>query len=127
MPVPVYDQRNYNIGDPDNANIDLCSYDGNSTARTGQAKESNFIVRVQVAEDAGNNGLNVNWQLFYNKTGDDPVAGAVQITTTSADVISTSDTPNTNPATNVCTAQAETFINGLHRVGKIGSGQQRIY
>ena len=101
MPVPSLDQRNYIIGTPDNANVDSCSYDSENTERTGQSKGVNFIVRIQVAEDVGNSTGNDYWQLFVNSVNDRPTAW--QITTTSSDVQSVSDTPSTNPATYKCT------------------------
>jgi len=74
LPVPPYfiggtialDQRNYILGDDDNADPDLCTWDVENTPRTSQAKEVNFMVRLQVANDGGLNTNTIDWELYYN-------------------------------------------------------------
>ena len=108
------DQRTYNIGDDDgdNTDPDSCTFDGADTPRAGQPKELNFMVRIGVAEDAGNDSGSKNWQLFGH-TSDVP-ASATWIdtgTTTAWASISTGSIGDHELcATELCTPQAEAFL-----------------
>ena len=122
LPIPPYfvgggatlDQRNWIIGADDNADPDACTFGTENTATTGQAKTSNFMLRFQIAEDGGGGASNSTIQLYYSTT-DDP-GTAVQVTTVSAIVQLSNGTPDDlDPcATNVMSAQAETYQNGSY-------------
>ncbi len=135
LPIPPYfigaanqvlDQRNYNIGDDDNADPDLCTWDGNSTPRVGQAKEVNFMVRLQVANDGTGDAAPGNWQLYYNTVDDEDTA--IQVTTISGVVAITNGTPNDQVNCNslVCSDQAEEWSDGIFTDASDESGERDL-
>jgi hypothetical protein len=71
MTVAVLDQYSWIIGDNDNATADSCTWDTEKVKRTGQAKESPFMIRIRVDETSSNPTLSKNWQL-YGYTSDTP-------------------------------------------------------
>ena len=73
-------QTNYKIGDNDNADPDLCSFDALSTPRANVAKETPFMVRLQVKNTGtGNMGTGSLGELYYND--ENVIGGAVQVGT----------------------------------------------
>ena len=74
--VPNIEQVHWKIGDNDNADPDGCTFDALDTTRTGQAKSSPFMVRLQITND-GDPALNSIFQLYYNDS--DTTTGAVQV------------------------------------------------
>lgn len=73
---PELIQEYWVIGDDDNADPDLCTFDTTCVTRTNQAKLTNFMVRVQVAND-GDATSTIAWQLYYNDSDD--ATSAVQV------------------------------------------------
>ncbi len=71
-------QKHYKIGENDNANADLCSFDALDTGRTGQEKRVPFMVRTQIV-NTGDTPQGGDWRLFYNDTDD--IATAVRVGT----------------------------------------------
>ena len=74
--VPVLNQVHWKIGDNDSADPDTCSFDAIDTTRTGQAKTTPFMVRIQVT-NTGDAGGSQAWELYYNSS--DTTTGAVQV------------------------------------------------
>lgn len=110
----VLDQRNYIIGDDDNADPDLCTWDAENTPRIEQIKEANFMLRIQVANDGDAKVDPAIWTFLYNTVNDPDTA--TQITTVSATIAISNGTP-ANLASmdeNVCTEQPESWINGIY-------------
>jgi len=75
---PYLIQDHWAIGDDDNADPDNCTFDTTDTTRTDQAKEENFMIRIQVINDA-NDSTALQWQLYYNDSDD--ASTAVQVGT----------------------------------------------
>lgn len=69
-------QTGWIIGDDDNADPDGCSWDEVNTARTNQAKQENFMVRIQMTNNGGDQDVS-QYQLYYNDA--DTTDGAVQV------------------------------------------------
>jgi len=125
LPIPKYFiggasysyQAHYKIGDDDSADPDTCSFDALNTERTGQAKLSNFMVRIQVTNTIAALA-NQNWHLYYNTV--DNVATATQVTTTSTVVKLSNGTPtDQDPTTGQKTVFFQTFppwtwVNGIY-------------
>ncbi|MHC4397583.1 MAG: hypothetical protein ACYS1A_18220 [Planctomycetota bacterium] len=72
-----FDQTSWIIGDDDNADPDGCTWDTEATRRTGVAKETLFIVRIQIAETGGDDSGNNSIALYYNTSAS--TAGSVKI------------------------------------------------
>lgn len=105
LPIPKYliggaskrYQDHYKIGDDDSADPDTCTFDALDTIRTGQAKNENLMVRIQVhGETAGS--ATATWQLYYNTS--DTEVGATKVTTISTVVKLVSGTPTDGDPTN---------------------------
>lgn len=127
MANPILDQRNYRFGADDNADPDLCTFDASdNTPKTNQRKLENFMIRLQVAEDAGVTAASKNWQLYYN-TVDDPDT-AIQVTQITPIVHISDGTPaDQDPTTgNVCDAQVETWQNGIYTDASDASGKYSL-
>jgi hypothetical protein len=117
--------------DPSTANDpDSCTFDSENSHRTAQPKSTAFHIRIQVAEDGGNNAGNYNWSLWYDK--DNTPSTATQVTTTSAEVQLVASTGGANLDdddacdTRKCSAQAETWMNGLYIETSDETGKQDL-
>jgi hypothetical protein len=77
MGNPTLEVGNFLFADNDNADPDDCTFDVENESRVGVAKSVTFMVRIQVAETAGNDATNKNWQLYYNTSDTAATASAV--------------------------------------------------
>ena len=79
-------QDHFKIGDDDNADPDLCSFDALDTERTGQEKNANFMIRIQVHNAVADSAA-AAWNLYYNDEDDPETATKVTTASTVAKIV----------------------------------------